>query len=389
MSQSKSGKSTSDKKTKRRNGEGSVYWDARRGKYAASIFDINGKRHRSYFDSEDQAHEWRSAQKVARMKGEATYVRDPKCTLAKYLEEWLLTKSHLSPNGLRNYTQSVTNRINPYLGDVRLKNLSPRLIEEFLEKLIYVKGYKGGTVRGVVRTLNKAFNDGVRWGELHFNPMNKVIVPKLVSTPSSRIPQEDVVKLRAEAQKSSFDKARLEVGVAIGLRPGEVAGLKWKDFNEKSKCLTIERQIQRVRGQGLIECSPKTPRKKPIPLIDGEVEMLRDLKKHQSKVYGRIIGPDDYMFPNSIGRPMDSVFDRKWFRKLCERAEVPRYQRYQLRKTAYTELSRFADLGTVKAYSGHTQISTLINHYIDPEETAVRAALRRREEAGLSYSAEA
>jgi hypothetical protein len=59
-----------------------------------------------------------------------------------------------------------------------------------------------------------------------------------------------------------------------------------------------------------------------------------------------------------------------------------------LRKTASIELSHFTDLGTVKAYSGHTQISTLINHYIDPEETAVRAALRRREEAGLSYSAE-
>ena len=186
MSQSKSKNSASDKKPKRKNGEGSVYWDARRGKYAASIFDINGKRHRSYFDSEDLAHEWRSAQKIARMKGEATYVRDPRCTLAEYLKDWLRTKTHLSPNGLRNYTQSVTHRINPFIGEVRLKNLSPKVIEEFLEKLIFEKGYKGGTVRGVVRTLNKAFNDGVRWGELHVNPMKKVIVPKLTSVPSSR-----------------------------------------------------------------------------------------------------------------------------------------------------------------------------------------------------------
>ena len=243
-------------------------------------------------------------------------------------------------------------------------------------------------MRGVVRTLNKAFNDGVRWGELPVNPMKKVIVPKLVSTPSSRIPKEDVVKLRAEAKKNPFDRARLEIGIAIGLRPGEVAGLKWKDFDEKSRCLTVERQIQRVRGKGLIECSPKTPRKKPIPLIDGEVEMLKELKRYQSRTHGRIIGPDDYIFPNSIGRPMDSVFDRKWFRNLCERAGVTRYQKYQMRKTAFTELSHFADLGTVKAYSGHTQISTLINHYIDPEETAVRAALMKRQKSGLSYGAE-
>lgn len=381
MSKKRPSTSSNESKPKRKNGEGSVYWDSHRGKYAASIFDVNGKRQRAYFDNEDQAHEWRTAQKIARMKGEATYVRDPKCTLAEYLNEWIKTKSHLSPNGLRNYQQSISNRINPHLGHIRLKNLNPKMIEEFLHKLIVEQRYKGGTVRGVVRTLNKAFNDGVRWGELPLNPMKKVIVPKLDSTPSPRIPREDVAKLRAEAEKNPFDKARLEVGIAIGLRPGEVAGLKWKDFNPWDGTLVIERQMQRVKGKGLVECKPKTPRKKPIPLIWEQVAILTELQIYQHGESDISEISEKFIFPNSIGKPMDSVFDRKWFRKLCEKSDVPRYERYQMRKTAFTELSHHTDLGTVKAYSGHTQLSTLVNHYIDPDQGAIRDALARSRDA--------
>jgi integrase len=255
------------------------------------------------------------------------------------------------------------------------------MIEEFLHKLIVEQRYKGGTVRGVVRTLNKAFNDGVRWGELPLNPMKKVIVPKLDSTPSPRIPREDVAKLRAEAEKNPFDKARLEVGIAIGLRPGEVAGLKWKDFNPWDGTLVIERQMQRVKGKGLVECKPKTPRKKPIPLIWEQVAILTELQIYQHGESEISEISEKFIFPNSIGKPMDSVFDRKWFRKLCEKSDVPRYERYQMRKTAFTELSHHTDLGTVKAYSGHTQLSTLVNHYIDPDQGAIRDALARSRDA--------
>jgi hypothetical protein len=83
---------------------------------------------------------------------------------------------------------------------------------------------------------------------------------------------------------------------------------------------------------------------------------------------------------------MDPTFDRKWFRRLCDTAEIPRYQKFQMRKTAFTDLSHVTDLATVKKYSGHTQISTLINHYIDPEQVEVRAALERRHSKQVEIS---
>jgi integrase len=59
-----------------------------------------------------------------------------------------------------------------------------------------------------------------------------------------------------------------------------------------------------------------------------------------------------------------------------------------MRKTAFTDLSHVAGMELVAEYSGHTQISTLMNHYIDPEQEEVRAALQRRYEKrkGLNSS---
>ena len=280
MSKITSNEKTATKKSKRKNGEGSIYWDNHHNRYVAAFTDMNGKRQRKLFTNEDDAQAWRSAQKTAREKGENTYVRDPKSTLSEFLAEWLAQKTELSSNGYKSYEETIRNRINPYIGHILLKNLNAKILENFFKSLTIDKEYKSGTVLGVRRTLSSAFNAGVRWGELPYNPLvkAKLHMPKK-SVPSPQIPSEDVEKLRKEAAKNPYDQARLEIGIAPGLRPGEVTGLKWKDLDEAKQNLSIVRQIQRVRGKGLVESSPKSPRLAPLPLSAHEVELLINLKK--------------------------------------------------------------------------------------------------------------
>jgi integrase len=153
----------------------------------------------------------------------------------------------------------------------------------------------------------------------------------------------------------------------------------------------VARQIQRYKGLGLVEEKTKTKRERIVPLLPHEVSLLEILFRHQTTVgkeKGRIISQEDYIFPNSVGKAMDPNFDRKWFKRLCADAGIPHYQRMQMRKTAFTDLSHVAGMELVAEYSGHTQISTLMNHYIDPEQEEIRAALQRRYEKrkGLNSS---
>ena len=50
-------------------------------------------------------------------------------------------------------------------------------------------------------------------------------------------------------------------GVRVGIRPGEVLGLRWSDFDLPKKELTINRQIQYEKGKGFVYGLPKTVRK--------------------------------------------------------------------------------------------------------------------------------
>jgi hypothetical protein len=47
-----------------------------------------------------------------------------------------------------------------------------------------------------------------------------------------------------------------------------------------------------------------------------------------------------------------------------------------------------SDVGTTMAFSGHSQASTLLKHYISPEVGAVRKAIEKREIANPALQAE-
>jgi len=73
---------------------------------------------------------------------------------------------------------------------------------------------------------------------------------------------------------------------------------------------------------------------------------------------------DGLIFPNTLGKPLDAKRDHKWWKEILKRAGVSDYTIYQMRKTAFTH---FANLGTSQAtllaYSGHSNISTVMKHY--------------------------
>lgn len=379
--------STPNKSRKvRKNGEGSIFYDKKRERWVASFFDIKSHRRTQTFHREPDATKWLENCISLRDRGHGTHADKPRQTVDEFLNEWLEhSKPSLRYNTYRNYQQTIKYRISPYIGELRVMKLKSITIEKMFNQLIELD-YSGGTINGVYRTLSKAFNDGVRLDLIPFNPLLKVKNPRIESQPSSAIPKAHVELLYKEASKNPSDLARLLVGTQFGLRPGEIAGLQWDDLNEQDLNLMVRRQVQYEPGKGHIYCPPKTLRRDPLPLTSKEMEILLRHKKHQELLtiveYSSVPswkGDRNIMFPNAHGNLQNAKSDRIWFQRLCDRAGTPRYERYQMRKTAFTSLLLESDIGTVMAYSGHTQSSTLLKHYISPETNALRSAIGRRE----------
>jgi integrase len=244
-------------------------------------------------------------------------------------------------------------------------------------------GYGHGSIIGVIRTLSKAYNDGRDDFKQVHNPIEGVKMISIEPKISKAVPTQDLTALYMVAKDSPYDLARLMIGAELGLRPSEIMGLKWEDFSESDCSIKVERQVQRVKGKPLYFAPTKTKLRGSIPLTDRQVAILISHRRHQAINKAAWVTDCGVIFPNSIGRLRDETLDKSWMGDLCLRAGTPHYTRYQLRKSAFTNFLKGADLGTTKAFSGHTSTKTLEDHYITPESNAVREASNRAEQALL------
>jgi len=106
-------------------------------------------------------------------------------------------------------------------------------------------------------------------------------------------------------------------------------------------------------------------------------------KRYQALNKAKWIIDENLVFPNSIAGKLDEKKDRAEFKKLLKAAGVPDYQLYQLRKTCLTNMAQQTDVRTLQAFSGHTSTKTLEDHYITPQNSAIREAANRVERAML------
>jgi integrase len=367
------------KSRKRRNGTGSIYWNKAKNSYQASAKDIHGKTHSPLFPDPESAQRWLYEQQSARERGLATYSRDPNLTVSEMLLKWVerYNQRNKSPNTYRNYCDGIKNRINPYIGDIKANKLTPHKVEE-LFGILRTKGLSESTIKNTEQILSIAYNSALRKKDLPYSPMSDVEKIKVEGwqSPTAEIPQQDVQKIYVEASKDPFLHARIEVALMLGLRPGEILALKWADVDFANNTIKVIRQVQRVTGKGLVIMPPKRKQSRPLPLSVESMKVLLKHKEIQDLESLRWNENQGWIFPNSQGRLLDEKADvRSWRILLANAGVTSKYTRYQLRKTCFSYLaSSGIDLKTLMEFSGHSQSSTVLKHYVFTNEMAIRGA---------------
>lgn len=367
-------------KQRRANGQGSIYWAPTRKRWVASAFDIHNKRHSKFFKRKQDAENWLHEQRIARQLGNSTYALDSKATVAQFLLEWIEQyRGNIRPNTYRNYREAIASRINPYIGELNAARLSPLSIEKLYGDLAN-RGYKAGTIKNVHRVLSVAFGHAVRMNIFASNPMTKVKMPRLKSVPTKPIPKEHFERILAEATLHPWLHAFVLIGLVVGPRVGEVLGLRWSDINWDDSTLLIERQVQRVRNQGIVPCSVKQDRVRQIPLGPKTLGALKTHRVFQSAENSKKFIDKGLIFPGATGDFMDQKVLAKRWHQFLRAINLPNYELRQMRKTAFTHMAQQnIDMKTVMEYSGHSQVSTLMNSYIYASSESLRGAVERVE----------
>ena len=365
-------------KPKRANGRGSIYQITKpngRKVWKAAIKDLNGKLRTKNFTKISDAEDWLIEQIRARELGENTYAANPKMTVQEFLLGWVDAKygeDQLSTK--RFYTNAIVNHIIPTLGKVKAASLSSKSIEQLLRDMS-AQNYGAGTIRAVRAALSAAYADAKRHGDFVRNPVENVKMPNVQSMPTTHIPRAHWEKIYMASISDPYMHARIEIAGTWGLRPGEALGLKWADLDVDNKTLRIARQVQRVKGKGLVIKSVKQKKERSIYISETAVQILLTHKRYQTLQKAGWVTDEDLIFPNNLGKPLDEKADRKRFKKLLQKAGTPDYELYQLRKTAFTAMASQTDLKTLMEFSGHTQISTVMGSYVFATSESMKKAV--------------
>ncbi|MBK9166255.1 MAG: site-specific integrase [Bryobacterales bacterium] len=290
-----------------------------------------------------------------------------KQTVAQFLDHWLdhVVKNTVRPKTFRTYQDIARIHLKPGLGDIPVAKLAPQAIRTFLSEKLD-SGLSPRTVKHLLVTLRSALAVAVNDGTL---PRN---VAALVEPPSISRPQiQTFTPQQARQFLAACEGDRLEalfaVTVALGLRQGEVLGLRWQDINFEAGTLEVSGALQRV-DKKLVRVEPKTDAGRRILMLPAVTRSALAAHKRRQEL-DREIAEDrwretGYVFTSTIGTPLEprAAFGR--FKELLKAAKLPDMRFHDLRHSAATLLlAQGVSARYIAEQLGHSQVSFTLQTY--------------------------
>ena len=360
--------------------------------------DRSGKRIRKYrtFDTKRDATRAFNEHKVKMDKG--TQVPPSEYTFAQWLDYWYkdIILPQIEETTAYGYRGMIENYLKPQLGEIRLQKLTARNIQQYYTWLMDEKELSPNTVIKHHNLLTNTLNAAERQEYITKNPMRAVSPPKKRQREAKFYTPEQLGTLRDKAVGT-----RIELPVYIcaylGLRRGELCGLRWSDVDLEHKTITIE-NTRTQAGKKEIEKGTKTASStRTLYLPDTLCDMLKAAKEHQqacSAEYKNAYDDNDYVVVMEDGRPFRPNYLSELFGKFLADNDLPKIVLHELRHT-FASLSNQAgipayNIGKALGHSTPATTQKIYTHLLDQTHTqavegVAAIADEARRKAGKEY----
>jgi integrase len=280
---------------RRAKGEGSIF-KRKDGRWQAR-YQAGGKR--TYIYGKTRQEVVKKLTEALSEVNKGLIYDDKGITVERHIKNWLTTsKNSVRIRTWERYEQICRRHIFPEVGHLKLKNLTPVVVQDLYQKKLKVLSPR--TVVYVHVTLHRALSQALRWNLVPRNVTDLVDPPRIIKEEVKPLAEEEVNSLFETVRDNPLE-ALYVLAVTAGLRKGELLGLKWSDINFVTRTLQIKRRLSLTKD-GPIFVPPKTVKgKRSIGLSQIAVGALRrhkllqdEQKKSWSKDYGLV-------FPNNVG----------------------------------------------------------------------------------------
>lgn len=366
---------------RRHNNEGSITL-RKYGRYQVALpvgRTPEGKLRRinKYAKSEDEARMVLTEMLYLHGKGELA--GSEVITFGRLAGRWLqVRKARVAPTTYHSYSQLLEDHILPVLGNLRIDRIRPSHIDD-LKISLSDKGLSKRTIHYALWLTRGPLDDAVRQEQLRKNPVDGVNFRyKQKRTPNSTWTADQAARF-LRAAKGERLYAAFYLLLSLGLRRGEVFGLKWDAVDLDEGYLRIELALRSRPGGGTEFAPPKTDSSRRLIYLSADVvEVLRhhraqqDADREHAAEAWKECG---VVFATQIGTRCHPDNLKRYMKRVCKRANVPVIRIHDLRHTyASLALSRHVDNKVLSERLGHTDVKFTRSVYQHTYEEQHRAA---------------
>ena len=291
-------------------------------------------------------------------------------TLAQWLDKWLdeYKTYTIRESTLQGYRRMVKNYITPHLGDKKLGSVTTADLQKLYNWLRkcgrvnehYEKGdaLSDSMVRSIHMLLHQAMDAAVQQRLVVKNPTNGTVIPKNNYAPKQILTESQLAAFLEVAKQDPVWSDFFYTELTTGLRRGEICGLRWQDFDEKTGRLQIRRSVTTKNGGGVKVGETKTQTGiRTIQLPPSTVELLTERKKKSFS---------EWIFHNPMvpELPLSPATAYRRMKTLLRYAGLPSIRFHDLRHTFATHaLTSGVDAKTLSGILGHTNASFTLDTY--------------------------
>ncbi len=370
------------RRTRRRPpGTGSIRFRADTGRYQAGLtVDYNDAgnpiRLRKDFDTYEEADLWLATQRVAQARGELLVNHNQ--TVAERIDGWLDSiESKVTERTFHDYRTTLLRYVRPHLGGVRLKDLKPLHIDQFLTAL-NKDGRTPYTVEKAHRYLSMVLIHAVELELVARNVARHVRPAAPSKRPAPRWSTDEAQRVLAHCVRTEHPVARyIVLGLTTGLRREELLGLRWSSIDLAERHLEVNNTVTFIDGRAVESPAAKTPKGFRIVYFDetAAAALMEQLEYIQTARAAANEWVDrDLVFSSTLGTPLSESFLRRHFKRICETTKVTSIRINDLRSTHGSIL---ADAGVnpklISERLGHANVGFTMDVYVRTQVREQRA----------------
>lgn len=323
---------------------------------------INGKYERKSkggFNTKKDAENY-LRQKIDEVE-RTVYTDSRRCTVGAYLTQWLEDYSkNLAQNTINGYRVNIEKHINTVIGDIFLDKLQPSDIDLIFKKMDN-QNLSGTTQKYVYAVLRKAFKYAVKRRIIQVNVMDYVDCPTKEKFKPTALNQAQMQTLQQHLKDTDI-YIPIILCMSLGLRRGEMLGIRWNDIDFENKTVHIQRSLTPNKN-GYVCSNTKTDNSnRVLTLPDFLYNNLLKLRDEQQK--DNMYAFDGYINLNEHGDVISASILQKKFKKALNDCKLPDIRIHDLRHSwATLMLQNSIPAKITSEMLGHSGIGITLDIY--------------------------